>query len=583
MLYVYLFEVKSIQQYLFGSGKLKDVISASERLDRLIDNSENSVLNIVLNAANLPSDLLSENESTQAIKFLRCKGGAFYATCESSVPLEKLRSLWTLTINQMFPSLVFVDALTQGTCLNRAIDSGHQALAAARNTPKVNIPYAPALVQRSARTGKAAIPLSRSAIKASTADHDDSALHLDVDTERHRQAYQNFELRRDAALQHRFTPESLRGEIGYPIDFEDEFEFADDSAVLNHQQRDAIKDMALIHIDGNGLGILLMKLKSALNNESERRFRQTYRAFSDALNIATVKAAQQATQWLYDQLKRQQATSEGNERVMLPMRPIVLGGDDITLFCRADLALGYARQFCKVFKVQSEIEIKKLPVQSIGVSYLTASGGILYCKASHPFMQSHNLVEALCEKAKKLTKSVVGLNNVNHVGPAALAFHRLSNTSQQSLDEIVATSQHFEQQVNGGFSMGQGAYLVEDNDLIEKANLSHRKFDFLDALVEKSSADDAPVSLSRWRQMATEIANGQPDEAERIFERGLDLSGDRGSANEFRSCVDNLNPSTVSDSSKKWYWETDYGYQTIINDLLIMGHYQLLSNQDEAQ
>ncbi|MFA0704002.1 hypothetical protein AB4618_26400, partial [Vibrio sp. 10N.222.48.A8] len=115
------------------------------------------------------------------------------------------------------------------------------------------------------------------------------ALHLDVDTERHRQAYQNFELRRDAALQHRFTPESLRGEIGYPIDFEDEFEFADDSAVLNHQQRDAIKDMALIHIDGNGLGILLMKLKSALNNESERRFRQTYRAFSDTLNIATVK------------------------------------------------------------------------------------------------------------------------------------------------------------------------------------------------------------------------------------------------------------------------------------------------------
>ncbi|MFA0350259.1 hypothetical protein AB4486_25530, partial [Vibrio sp. 10N.222.55.C6] len=87
---------------------------------------------------------------------------------------------------------------------------------------------------------------------------------------------------------------------------------------MNHQQRDAIKDMALIHIDGNGLGILLMKLKSALNNESERRFRQTYRAFSDALNIATVKAAQQATQWLYDQLKRQQATSEGNERVMLP-------------------------------------------------------------------------------------------------------------------------------------------------------------------------------------------------------------------------------------------------------------------------
>lgn len=35
----YLFEAKSIQSYLFRSGKLKEIISSSERLDFLVDDN----------------------------------------------------------------------------------------------------------------------------------------------------------------------------------------------------------------------------------------------------------------------------------------------------------------------------------------------------------------------------------------------------------------------------------------------------------------------------------------------------------------------------------------------------------------
>ncbi|WP_305810336.1 hypothetical protein [Photobacterium kishitanii] len=59
MYYCYLFEAKSIQDYLFQSNKLKDVIAASERLDRLIDSTKDSVLDQVLKAAELESDLLT--------------------------------------------------------------------------------------------------------------------------------------------------------------------------------------------------------------------------------------------------------------------------------------------------------------------------------------------------------------------------------------------------------------------------------------------------------------------------------------------------------------------------------------------
>ncbi len=144
MSYVYLFEVKSIQQYLFSSGKLKDVISASERLDRLIDSDESSVLRQVLNAAGLESDIddVKKERSMGMINFLRCKGGAFYAYCNEQEPLQQLRALWTLTVSQLFPSLVFSDTLAEGNTLQSAMEKGHQQLAVDRNTPRITLPTA---------------------------------------------------------------------------------------------------------------------------------------------------------------------------------------------------------------------------------------------------------------------------------------------------------------------------------------------------------------------------------------------------------------------------------------------------------
>lgn len=162
MIYCYFFEAKSIQAYLFGSGKLRDVIAASERLDRFIDSDKTSLLHHVLTQAQLDSDLLDENcpDRDDLIRFLRCKGGAFYCYAKQKDPLLKLRSLWTLTIEQMFPSLQYTDALTHGEVLKDVIDATHQQLAANRNTPTIKLPIASAPAHRTALTGNAAVPLT---------------------------------------------------------------------------------------------------------------------------------------------------------------------------------------------------------------------------------------------------------------------------------------------------------------------------------------------------------------------------------------------------------------------------------------
>ncbi|MGL6260365.1 Cas10/Cmr2 second palm domain-containing protein [Vibrio sp. WXL210] len=591
MIYAYLFEAKSIQQYLFSSGKLKDVISASERLDKLIDNDKNSVLSRVLERAQLVSDLNKETNEIGAIHFLRCKGGAFYSVCTDREPLSQLRSIWTLTIAQLFPSLEFTDALVSEETLHSALELGHKTLAQDRNAPKLKLPYAPGHSERYSRTGAAAVVLSALASRAVHPDEatDGTPPSLDIDTEKHRQAYQALNLRHDAALQHRFTPNGLKEKISYPIDFENQFEFSSKGALeqLSKSQRESVKDMALIHIDGNGLGILLMKLKQSLNGCDDSRYRRVFRAFSDALNASTMEAAKEATFWLYEQVVKEGSEIDADGRCCLPMRPIVLGGDDITLFCRADLALTYARKFCQAFKRASGEQLKKLDLRLKGVKYLTASGGILYNKAAHPFMHSHHLVEALCDKAKVLTKSVYGIENNDKVGPSALAFYRLSNTTTLSLSQVEALTNDV-RQGDEHLHLAQTAYFVEHDDNIQIAGLSHRALSHLDKLVSlvtsKSDSQTNSLSLAKFRQMAGEIAQGDLSEAQRIYYRALSLAPKKHQQ-ALQTALANLNPHCEA----AWYWRGSKPkeLQSFLSDLLVVGHYQLVdppqANKDKSK
>lgn len=587
MIYVYLFEVKSIQQFLFSSGKLKDVISASERLDRLIDspveNVKKSVLSHVLETANLISDIDdADKPSTEGmIRFLRCKGGAFYAYCEQEAPLNELRSLWTLTVRQLFPSLTITDALEHANSLSEAMDKGHKALAASRNAPQVSFPIAPAIAERYSRTGNASVPLTALAQRA-THEQESNDDSLDLETERHRQAYQSFGLRDEAALQGRFTPDEYEGEVYYPINFEEDFDFDGSKESLTKSNREAIKDMALIHIDGNGLGLLLMALKDALSPDDIERYRKGFRTFSDALSEATVSAAKVATKELIETVNPQ--TRDSKVRVTLPMRPVVLGGDDVTLFCRADLALRYSRTFCQEFKQASKKALQPLfddylPKETELFPYITASGGVLFHKAGHPFMQSHHLVEALCSKAKALTKSVY-LNSAENkkVGPAALAIYRVSNATQLGLEEITDQSLN-----RNSISMGMQSYFVSKEE--SESQTHKRHFELLDSLLELSTRNHSPVSIAKWRQMATYIALNDINEANRIYLRSIEQCGDNKAVEQLGTLLTELTPTgAIRSSTAPWYWvdeSNQKNMQTMINDLLILEHYQPVNNTIE--
>ena len=511
MVYVYLFEAKGIQSYLFRSGKLKDVVAASERLDRLVDDHSNSVLTQVLDTAGLKHDLFeSEHGSEDVIHFTRCKGGAFYSYAATREPLLRLRQLWTLTLQQLFPSLEFADALCAGENLGKAMEQGHPLLSASRNAPSIKFPIATAICDHYPRTGLAAVPLSAQAKRA--VHNDDVAdLYLDLDTEHHRQAYQWLELRHEKLLE-KFTGNDNQNfsQVTFPLDFE-EFPYAGD-----------VKDIALIHVDGNGLGILLRGLQDALKNQSDRDMGKAFRCFSTSLAKATQQAASQATEWLYQRCREEQMPEDRSKPLILPMRPLVLGGDDITLFCRADLALEYASIFCRKFKQYSEQELVPLFRDYLSENrhlkrYLTASGGVLYHKSGHPFITCHHLVEGLCKEAKQLTKRVDA-----NVGPAALSFYRLSNALAENIESLREQSQTFAF-AEGELCTSLGGYLVEEETTQPLPNLPA-----LDKLAKAlSSKKFSAVSIAKWRQLATLVAQNDFEEARRVYLRATDNIADQ--------------------------------------------------------
>ena len=107
---------------------------------------------------------------------------------------------------------------------------------------------------------------------------------------------------------------------------------------------------------------------------------------------------------------------------MIPIRPIVLGGDDLTVICRADIALDYVTTFMAEFERQTEHMGRKL----------TACAGIAYIKSSFPFYYGYELAEALCSVAKKDAKAF----NAS-LAPSCLMFHKVQDSFVEDYNDIV--------------------------------------------------------------------------------------------------------------------------------------------------
>jgi len=184
--------------------------------------------------------------------------------------------------------------------------------------------------------------------------------------------------------------------------------------------------IAVVHIDGNEMGKLFSECgKSATDNRnyiekvrqlskgvdeaSRRAIRAMYRSLSAHINPPHQKTKGQwpikeavPEKWVAverrDLSQRKQFDlfqdrEKEDRRPCWPVRPIVYGGDDVTFVCNGQLGLSLAEIYMREFTRQTTDE------KLCGVSIHTGAG-VCIVKVHYPFRRAYKLSEALTGSAK---------------------------------------------------------------------------------------------------------------------------------------------------------------------------------------
>lgn len=360
MFFLYGAAVQGIQKYIFQTNRLKEIIGASELVKEMCDD-------VFMNEFAAGGDVI-----------VHAAGNVKCVFC-SEEECRKAVRLFPKRIMEMAPGIMVSQAVVR---MEReedypaVVEELEKRLRAQRNRPWKSCTVGSIAMERSRTTGLPAVCVRNGELT------DEATLS-----------------KRDV-LEKKAVSRSLFYDLtGRVVDY-DEIGF--DTKDLT----DRNDWIAIIHADGNGLGEVVAQIGKEAGKLSD---------FSRRLDEATKCAAQRA----YGNIEIQDCA----ETSILPVRPIVIGGDDLTVICRADLAVEFVKNYLDFFEEESE---KKTGHK------LTACAGIAFIKSSYPFYYGYELAEVLCGQAKKDAKSDIMKSNNGGLAPSCLMFHKVQSSFVES-------------------------------------------------------------------------------------------------------------------------------------------------------
>jgi hypothetical protein len=187
--------------------------------------------------------------------------------------------------------------------------------------------------------------------------------------------------------------------------------------------------LAVIHADGNGLGQIFINLEQYIegDRQNNRNYIQQFREFSLDLDVCTRQAFIQAL-----------AVFPTAQRKPVPLVPLVLGGDDLTVVCDAKYALAFTEAFLTTFEqeTQNSEVIRAIAAKAFKIpsGKLSACAGIAIVKPHFPFSTAYQLAEELAKSAK-IVKNVVKKGDQT-IPCSAIDYHVLYDTRGTQLEAI---------------------------------------------------------------------------------------------------------------------------------------------------
>ncbi|SHE25389.1 Cas10/Cmr2 second palm domain-containing protein [Actinomyces glycerinitolerans] len=185
---------------------------------------------------------------------------------------------------------------------------------------------------------------------------------------------------------------------------------------------DRLSKVAVVHIDGNGVGAIMSHLKEAKQKVPEnvfseatgvsqgdddalRRFLlQINTRLAGAMETAFYSAWAQVSLWSAkdDELRGRHIKPHGFRAV--PVVPVILGGDDATVITEGAYALPFTAAFLEAFERETAAD-SLLSALGNRDDHMTAGAGIAVVRHAFPFHIAYDLAETLIKKAKQVGKA----------------------------------------------------------------------------------------------------------------------------------------------------------------------------------
>lgn len=207
--------------------------------------------------------------------------------------------------------------------------------------------------------------------------------------------------------------------------------------------------MAVVHADSNGMGSLIQEIASDKNNRS---YVNEMRTFSENVKKAALEAQQAMVRQLLDSIEtvtepdkdgnpveKQVIMGENNQsrielsrdkktdQYILPLRPLVSGGDDVTFVCDGRIGIDLATTFLQAFEAATQ--------QYLGQK-LTACAGVAIVKSHYPFARAYALADELAASAKNLVYQDAQEHNEKTPRFSAIDWHYTPGGLYDSLDKM---------------------------------------------------------------------------------------------------------------------------------------------------
>ena len=207
-----------------------------------------------------------------------------------------------------------------------------------------------------------------------------------------------------------------------------------------------LSKVAVIHIDGNGVGGIMKDLNDSKDRVAPAEFQEeigcdrddpdALRRFLLAVNERLQNAVEHAfaAAWTrIDELSHRDDKRAGREHAAIPVVPVILGGDDVTVITSGDYALPFAAAYLRYYEEATGNDpiLRYLtPPEGQDTGPMTAAAGVAIVKRNFPFHIAYELAEKLVDRAKKVGKTT-------QPPCSTLDYHVLFDTTVLDASEIL--------------------------------------------------------------------------------------------------------------------------------------------------